>query len=244
MLLSLARSKSCSRPNRHKILLYCPFLHSLSFSTLGVTLIKKRHCSTMVCIHVAWRQCIVHANSTLQDAPPVCCRQHHIRQHVNPLCLCVLQHGTYRCKTRDVINPHAIMSVQNSDLPPRADAQPVGDVLCCVKGEGMQQQQGQGKVIHKVALLGELDVGFILLMDLTQQSAASLMPYSQVHTCRHACILTGQLLLEVEVEAGVQRQSQHVTTWCAWTYVYMYMALHAPGMCMDLYVYGVPCTGF
>lgn len=58
------------------------------------------------------------------------------------------------------------MSVQDSDLPPWADAQPVGNVLCCVEGEGMQQQQGQGKVVHKVALLGKLDVSFILLVYL------------------------------------------------------------------------------
>ena len=105
---------------------------------------------------------MVYANRTLPNAPPGCCRQ-----YVNTLCQCVLQCGTHRCKTRDVINAHAIVSVQNSDLPPRADAQPVGNVFCCVEGESMQQQQGQGKVVHKVALLGQLDVGFIFLMDLT-----------------------------------------------------------------------------
>lgn len=99
----------------------------------------------------------------------------------------MLQRGTHRRKTRDVVNAHAVMSVQNCDLPPRADAQPVGNVLCRVEGEGMQQQQGQGKVIHKVALLGELDVGFILLVYLTQQPAASPPRYSQVRTGRHVC---------------------------------------------------------
>ena len=76
---------------------------------------------------------------------------------------------THRCKSRDVIYTHAIMGVQHSNLPPWADAHPVGNVLSCVEGEGMQQQQGQGKVVYKVALLGQLDVGFILLVHLTQQ---------------------------------------------------------------------------
>ena len=76
---------------------------------------------------------------------------------------------THRCESRDVIYPHAVMSVQHSDLPPWADAHPVGNVLSCVEGEGVQQQQGQGKVVYKVALLGQLDVGFILLVHLTQQ---------------------------------------------------------------------------
>ena len=37
----------------------------------------------------------------------------------------------------------------------------------------MQQQQRQGEVVHKVALLGKLDVSFVLLMDLAQEPAAS-----------------------------------------------------------------------
>ena len=73
------------------------------------------------------------------------------------------------------------MSVQDSDLSPRADAQPVGNVLCRVEGEGMQQQQGQGKIVHKVALLGELDISFILLMHLTQEPAALQLPISDMH---------------------------------------------------------------
>ncbi len=75
--------------------------------------------------------------------------------------------AAYRGKTRDVINAHAVVGVQHSDLAPGADAQPVAYILCCVEGEGVQQQQGQGKVIHKVALLGQLGVDLILLMHLT-----------------------------------------------------------------------------
>ena len=68
--------------------------------------------------------------------------------------MCRATTSTYRCKAGDVINAHAIMRVQHGDLASGADTQPVGNVLCCVEGEGVQQQQGQGKVIHKIALLG------------------------------------------------------------------------------------------
>lgn len=80
----------------------------------------------------------------------------------------------YRCQSRDVINAHAIVSIQHSDLAAGADAQPVCDVLCCAKGKGVKDEQGQGKVVYKVACLGQLDVSFILLMDFTQQPAAAL----------------------------------------------------------------------
>ena len=66
------------------------------------------------------------------------------------------------------------MGVQDSDLPPWAYAQPVGNVLCSVEGEGVQQKQGQGKVVHKIALLGKLDVGLVFFMHFTQQPAASM----------------------------------------------------------------------
>ncbi len=71
-----------------------------------------------------------------------------------PLKVILAQVDTYRGKAGDVINAHAVMCVQHSDLASGADSQPVGNVLCCVEGEGVQQQQGQGEVIHKIALLG------------------------------------------------------------------------------------------
>ena len=46
------------------------------------------------------------------------------------------------------------MCVQHRDLAPWADTQPVGNVLRGVEGEGVQQQQRQGKVVHKVARFG------------------------------------------------------------------------------------------
>lgn len=97
----------------------------------------------------------------------------HIAQHVelqlHQVATCSLE--PHRCQARDVINAHAVMGVQHRDLAAGADAQPVCNVLCCAEGEGVQDEQGQGKVIHKVARLGQLDVGLILLVHLTQQPA-------------------------------------------------------------------------
>lgn len=61
------------------------------------------------------------------------------------------------------------MRVQNGDLAPRADVQPVPQVFGGLEVEGVQHQQGQGKVVHPVALVRDLEVGFVLLVHLTQQ---------------------------------------------------------------------------
>lgn len=116
--------------------------------------------------------CTVYAESTARCSPRYALKTIVDYWKLYRLCKAVLQWVTHRRKTRDVIDAHAIMSIQNGNLPPRADAQPVGKILCGMEGEGMEQQQGQGKVIYKVALLGELDICLILLVDLTQQPAA------------------------------------------------------------------------
>ena len=52
-----------------------------------------------------------------------------------------------------------------------ADGEPAPQVLGCVEGECMQDEQRQGKVVHPVPLLCQADVGLIGLMDLTQHPA-------------------------------------------------------------------------
>ena len=42
------------------------------------------------------------------------------------------------CKSCDVIHSHSVVRVQHCDLPPRADGQPVLQVLCGVELKGVQ----------------------------------------------------------------------------------------------------------
>ena len=64
------------------------------------------------------------------------------------------------------------MRVQNSDLALWADGEPTSQVLGGVEREGMQDEQGQSKVIHPVALLCQRNVGLVRLVHLTKHPAA------------------------------------------------------------------------
>lgn len=77
-------------------------------------------------------------------------------------------------KASNIINAHAIMSVQHSDLAAGADLQPVLEVVHGLECEGVQYQKGQCKVVHPVPLQSQIDVCGILLMHLTQQPAAGM----------------------------------------------------------------------
>lgn len=78
-------------------------------------------------------------------------------------------HSAHLGQALDVIDAHAIVRVQNRDLPPGADAQPVAQVHSRLEGDRVQQEQGEGEVVHPEALPGQADVGLVLLMHLAQQ---------------------------------------------------------------------------
>ena len=79
----------------------------------------------------------------------------------------------YLSKSRDVIDAHAIVGVQDSYLPSGADGQPAPQILGGVEGEGMENEQRQGEVVDPVPPLRKADVGLVGLVHLAQHPASA-----------------------------------------------------------------------